>query len=150
MNRDYRYLIEDLCRQCSIDNPGRILGGGALLVNDVSLSLVHREELNPSAVLIYCDLGEIPTGSGVQFFLDLLEANAGLDDGSAFALDDDTGHVLLTAHYPLDQDRSTHQLRDTLLHLATRATTWRQSRPSPRATPPSALRRLSTRPNGAA
>lgn len=133
MNHDFRYLIEDFCKRCGLDNPGRILGGGALVVNEVSFSLVHSDELNPAAVLIYCDLGEIPPGAGARFYLDLLEANAVRDDGSAFTLADDTGRVVLTDHHPLNQERSPDQLRETLVRLAAKAAAWRASRTPTRA-----------------
>lgn len=127
MNQEFRYLIEDFCKRCGIGNPGRILDGGALVVNEVSFSLIYSGHLNPAAVLIYCDFGEIPPGSGARLYLDLLEAHAGLADGSAFSVSDDTGRVVLTDSYPLEKAYSPDQLRETLIRLAAKAIAWRKS-----------------------
>ncbi|KRB69409.1 hypothetical protein ASE07_27475 [Noviherbaspirillum sp. Root189] len=125
-----------------MDNPNRVLDGGTLIVNQVDFSLVHNEKLNPAAVIIYGDLGEFPPGCGATPYLNLLEANMGVDGEPVYALSYDTGRGVLTDRYPLNRKSASEQLREVLVHLAAKIVEWRKARVATGAQPGSASRGL--------
>ncbi|MFC7518933.1 CesT family type III secretion system chaperone [Herbaspirillum sp. GCM10030257] len=125
-----------------MDNPNRVLDGGTLIVNQVDFSLVHDEKLNPAAVIIYGDLGEFPPGCSATPYLDLLEANMGIDGEPVYALSYDTGRGVLTDYYPLNRKSASEQLREVLVRLAAKIVEWRKARVATGAQPGSASRGL--------
>lgn len=127
MKERFRYLIEGFCRLCGLDNPGRILDGGSVVVDGVVFSLVYGEQINPETAFIYCDYGEVPHGREEDVYRTLLAANLSLHTGSgpAFTVSRETGRVVFADQYRLDGQSSAEGLKETLVRMAARAVEWR-------------------------
>lgn len=129
MNQDYRHLIEGFCKLCNVDDPGRIMDGGSVVVNEVVFSLIHSENVNPAVVFIYCDFGDVPAGRAPGAYRMLLESNLYLYTGSgpAFTVSRETGRVVLADQYPLNGKCAPEDLREILVRLAAKAVEWRKT-----------------------
>jgi hypothetical protein len=127
MHGNFRYLIEGFCKLCGVDDPHRVIRGGAVMINEVAFWLIHEEKDYPGLVIINCDFGEVMPGRRNDAYRVLLEANLLLNTGSgpAFTLARDTGRVILADRYRLDDKCRPQELYDMLCHLAAKAKAWR-------------------------
>jgi hypothetical protein len=127
MQEIFRYLIEGFCKFCGLDNPGRILDGGSIVVNEVTFSLIYSENINPELLFIYCDFGDAPLGRQSDAYRALLEANLYLYSGSgpAFSISRETGRVVFADQYRLDNKSTPEELHAILVRLAEKAQAWR-------------------------
>lgn len=101
----YTELVKEFCEYCGLGEPERIAYGGAIMLGEVAFSLMHREEIDPELMFIYCDFGEVLEGREVEVYRALLEANLFLYNGRAplFTISSETGRVTMAAHCRLDE-----------------------------------------------
>ncbi|KRB66356.1 hypothetical protein ASE07_10810 [Noviherbaspirillum sp. Root189] len=127
MTANYRYLIEDFCKLCGLENSGQIMRGGPVVVDGSMFSLIYSETVNPDIMFIYCDCGDVPLGRQADAYKALLEANLFLYTGTgpSFTVSDETGRVLLVDQYPLRDKSAPEELRNVLSQLAALAKEWR-------------------------
>jgi len=124
---DYRLLIEDFCKQASIQDIASILQGGAfqLYGNAAWLRYVEISDLCQITVDLGACTMEIPTSILVM----MLESNCG--GSSAYlpflGLDRDKGHAMLMLHLPLSMlQREENLLRLLEQQLAPVMDAWRE------------------------
>jgi hypothetical protein len=126
MQEKFRYLIEGFCKVCGLDNAGRILDGGSIIVNEVTFSLIYSENVNPELLFIYCDFGDPPVGREADAYRALLEANLYLYSGTGptFSISRETRRVLFADQLRLDKG-TPEELHAILLRMADKAHAWR-------------------------
>lgn len=120
-------LIEEFCQLTKLDEPARIVRGGAIELDEVSFSLLHSEKINPRVLLVYCEYGTPPSGHEAEACRILLEKNM-------FRYDGDGGPVftmsaagkILCAQRLLLADAKAQQLYDLLSGMAEKARQWRK------------------------
>lgn len=122
----YTQLVKEFCEYCGLDEPERITYGGSIMLGEVGFSLIHREEVDPELMFIYCDFGEVLEGKEIEVYRALLEANLLLYNGSAplFTVNGDTGRVTMTAHCRLDELKA-ETLQEILKKMGAQAMAWR-------------------------
>jgi hypothetical protein len=127
MQESFRHLIEGFCKFCGLDDPGRILDGGAITVNDVVFSLIHSEKVNPDLLFIYCDFGDVPVGRQAEAYRMLLEANLFLytGNGPTFTISGESKRVIFADQYRLDQKSDPEELHSIMVAIAAKAVAWR-------------------------
>jgi hypothetical protein len=127
MQQNFRHLIQGFCKFCGLDDPGRILDGGAIIVNDVTFSLIHSEKVNPDLVFIYSDFGDVPVGRQAEAYRMLLEANLFLytGNGPTFTISGESNRVIFVDQYRLDKNSTPEELHTLLVAMAAKAVAWR-------------------------
>lgn len=127
MQENFRHLIEGFCKFCGLDDPGRILDGGAIIVNDVTFSLIHSEKVNPDLVFLYCDFGDVPVGRQAEAYRMMLEANLFLytGNGPTFTISGESNRVIFVDQYRLGQNQTPEELHTRLVAMAAKAVAWR-------------------------
>lgn len=141
-------LIEGLCREYGLDQPERIVRGGALAIGDVVFSLSCDERLGAGLVFIHCDYGPVSRTREADVYRSLLEANMALYSGSApaYTVSPDSGHVVAVDHRRLGECTPA-ALRTLLAEMQAQAKAWRADyslfkpqarRGAPAAPPPAA------------
>lgn len=71
---DFRKLIDEICRLSKLPHPQALYHQAALNIDGVDISLLERE--GPiGELIIYCDLGALPTRQREETLLRLLEFN---------------------------------------------------------------------------
>ncbi|HEY8608088.1 MAG TPA: CesT family type III secretion system chaperone [Noviherbaspirillum sp.] len=126
MKEQYISLVRDLCRLCELKNPEVVIDSGAMMVNDVVISLAHNATVDPGVLFIYCDFGKVPEGREVEAYSAMLKTNLLLYNGRgpAFAMSFETGRVVFADHCRM-ADIDPKALRDKLAGLAEKAHEWR-------------------------
>ncbi len=128
MSRDrYIRLIEEFCALTKLDEPARIMQGGAVEFDDIPFSLLYSDKINPGALLVYCEFGALPPGQDSDALRVLLQKNLLLFDGGgapAFAMSG-TGKILRAQRLML-ADAKAQQLFDLLADIAEKAKQWRK------------------------
>lgn len=139
-------LIEEFCQLTKLDEPARIVQGGAIELDEVPFSLLYSEKINPRALLIYCEFGTPPSGHEAEACRILLEKNLFRydgDGGPVFTMS--TAGKILCAHRLLLADAKARQLYDLLSDMAEKAQQWRKDyrmgKQSSAGTPPQSHRR---------
>jgi len=124
----YIRLIEEFCRMSQLDQPARIVEGGAVEIDGISFSLLYSAKINPGALLIYCEFGAPPLGRETDAYRVLLQMNFARYDGKGgqtFTLSPATGKILCAYHLGLEQAKA-QDLYDLLAKMAEQAKQWRQ------------------------
>ena len=129
MSKDrYIRLIEEFCRLSKLDQPARIVEGGAVDFDGVPFSLLYSAKINPGALLIYCEFGTPPLGREADAYRILLQMNFSRYDGNGgqtFTLSPATGKILCASRLNLEQAKA-QELHDLLAKIAEQAKQWRQ------------------------
>ena len=139
-------LIVEFCQLTKLEDPARIVQGGAIELDDVPFSLLYSEKINPRALLLYCEFGVPPSGHEAEACRILLEKNLFRydgDGGPAFTMS--AAGKILCAHRLLLAHATALQLYDLLSDLAGKAQQWRKDyrmeKQSPAGTPHQSHRR---------
>lgn len=123
----WRALIDSLCKLALIPNPQTLYEQTTLQVAGVDFSLVYSEGPGAGNVLLYGDMGPLPTRSRDAVAMRLLEMNfelSGDPASPAFSLNPQTQRVSLTVVLLLER-LSAERLLEVLGHLANMAHAWR-------------------------
>lgn len=128
MSKDrYIRLIEEFSRLSKLDEPARIVQGGAVEFDGIPFSLLFSEKINPGALLVYGEFGALPPGQEDCALRILLRKNLlryDGDGGPAFSIS--AAGKILSAHRLLLADATAQQLVDLLSDIAEKATQWRK------------------------
>lgn len=120
----FKKLAHNFCELTGLDEPSRLVEGGAIELNDVSFSFVYNEKYSPNVLTIYCDFGPAPSHRKAEVYEALLEANMFVHVGHfpAFMIFQPTKHVVFATHRPLSITPG--ELADLLLDVAGQAKDW--------------------------
>lgn len=124
-------LIREFCEAVQIDDVVSVLESGSVSVNDVAFSIFPSEDEDGgvAGALVYCDFGPLPSGDSVAVLRRLLEVNLFLTSAPlscSFAINPESGHVLLAFRSPLD-GTGAESLATSLQLCAEEAERWRES-----------------------
>ncbi|MES2354840.1 MAG: CesT family type III secretion system chaperone [Pseudomonadota bacterium] len=122
----YVELIDQVCKECDIDDPQSMYDVCDLIVMDVAFTLLYRDAFD--GIVIFCEYGEVPEENRAAILQSLLEANTYTFDFNTpcFLINPDTKHVLLRAHMLLD-GLTAQDLLTTLGSYAMTAGIWRKT-----------------------
>ncbi|WP_167359813.1 CesT family type III secretion system chaperone [Phytopseudomonas flavescens] len=124
----YRSLIDHFCTLALIPNPASLYERTAIEVNGVDFTLCHRQSQGMGTVLLYADLGQLPSREAAAAALRLLEMNFHLFGeplSPVFTLNPQSRHINLAAALLLER-LSAERLLTLLGELADMAKAWRR------------------------
>ena len=120
----YHSLIDQICEEFDIPDPGTMYQAAHLRLRDTDFTLYHGGVIIPDSVLMYCDFGELPVQSREAVLLRLLEANVYLFGvtSPAFTYNPQKNHIMLMCRFSLKQAtlESTLELFNYFAEMATR------------------------------
>jgi len=121
----YHALIDQICAEFSIPDPGAMYQAAHLHVYDADFTLYHGGVILPDSVLMYCDFGELPVQTREMVLLRLLEANMYLfgANSPAFTYNSKKNHIVLMCRFPLSQATLDSTL-ELLSYFAAMAARW--------------------------
>ncbi|RMO07127.1 Type III chaperone ShcM [Pseudomonas coronafaciens pv. zizaniae] len=97
-NDQYHTLINEICALSLISNPERFYESANFKISDVDFTLQYQDRDEGSAVLIYGDMGGLPSRNRDTVLLALMDINFHMFSGAhspVFSFNAQTGRVLL-------------------------------------------------------
>ena len=134
MSKDrYWQLLNEFCDLTGSGTAEDILRGAGIEASGVQCSVDYRDHPTHPQLLLYCDFGALPEKEALPAAQRLLEANLylfstqepGFSAQGVFTISPDTGHVLLSEAYPLE-NMSAVYLHEVLQGVAELAKNWRK------------------------
>lgn len=130
----YRILIEQLCTELHLPQPGALYQAAVISAFDTRFQLFHGGVLAPDSVLLYCDVGQLPQQSPdlqqsrEAVLLRLLALNGDLFSihGAVFTCDQPSDTVALVGKLSL-QRASLASTMALLAHFGELVQQWRRS-----------------------
>jgi hypothetical protein len=128
----YCYLIDELCAACGITRSTSMHEACNLLIGYIPVTLVHGGAMDEESLISFCDFGEPPKENRVSVLQQVLESNMFMLGKKTphFAINPETGHVLLIAHIPMHNLTSKELLKTLSMH-ALAARQWRMTHSVP-------------------
>jgi hypothetical protein len=124
----YKKLIDEICAIAKIPHSQAFYTTADFTVDEVNFTLVDASSEPEDALALYCDFGAPPAKNRVGVLERLLQINLVLHglNTPLFALNPETGHILLGRRIPIGQI-SALELMTLLTEYSAHAKEWRQT-----------------------
>jgi hypothetical protein len=123
----YVELIVELCKLAQIPTAQAHEPTADFVVDEIGFTVIESGHNGEEALTLFCDFGSPPTHHREQILAQLLYMNLAMQgiNTPAFAMNPDTGHVLLTRRIVID-DLSASDVLHMMADHATHAMDWRK------------------------
>lgn len=117
----FQRVIEELCKKLGLKDPGTILRGGKLAIDDIFLTFVNDEEYKPDQMLVYMDMGKPSDKDVTKLYKVLLKLNFELEGGTcgSMCLHPENEHIFFSFCFMLDEAASGEHLLSRLMSVIT-------------------------------
>lgn len=123
----YITLISELCALAKISAAQAHTPTADFVVDEIGFTLIEAGHNNEEAATLFCDFGLLPPKQREQTLAQLLHMNLAMQgiNTPVFAMNPDTGHVLLTRRIVID-DLSADDMLKVMAEHAAHAVVWRE------------------------
>ena len=123
----YIALIKELCQLANISDAQALAPTADFVVDDIGFTVIEAGHNGEEALVLFCDFGLPPAAQREQVLAQLLHLNLAMQgvNTPAFAMNPDSGHVLLTRRVVIDTLSASDVLQIMSEH-AVHAMEWRQ------------------------
>ena len=123
----YFALIENLCALAKIPSALAHASTVDFVVDDVCFTLIEAGHNDEKALNLFCDFGPLPAKQRERILAQLMHMNLAMVgvNTPSFAMNPETGHVLLTRRIVIDA-LTADELLQALCEHAQHAMAWRQ------------------------
>ncbi len=123
----YVELIAELCKLAQIPSTQAHAPTADFVVDEIGFTVIEAGHNGEDALTLFCDFGSPPTHQREQILAQLLYMNLAMQgiNTPSFAMNPDTGHVLLTRRVVID-DLSASGVLQMMADHATHAMDWRR------------------------
>lgn len=124
---NYVELIAELCKLAQMPSSQAHEPTADFVVDDIGFTVIESGHNGEEALTLFCDFGLPPATKREQVLAQLLYMNLAMQgiNTPAFAMNPDTGHVLLTRRIPIEYLSASNVLQMMAEHSA-HAVAWRE------------------------
>lgn len=125
--KKYIAIIDELCKLAQIPSAQAHAPTADFVVDEISFTVIEAGHNGEEAIAMFCDFGLPPSHQREQILAQLLYMNLAMQgiNTPAFAMNPDTGHVLLTRRLVIDGLSASDVLQLMAEHAA-HAMEWRK------------------------
>ena len=123
----YTALIKELCQLAKISDAQAHAPTADFVVDDIGFTVIEAGHNGEDAVMLFCDFGSPPSVNREQVLAQLLHLNLAMQgiNTPAFAMNPDSGHVLLTRRVVIDA-LSANDVLQVMAEHSVHAREWQQ------------------------
>lgn len=123
----YISVIKELCQLANISDAQAHAPTADFAVDEIGFTVIEAGHNGEDAVMLFCDFGLPPSAHREQVLAQLLHLNLAMQgvNTPTFAMNPDSGHVLLTRRVVID-DLSASDVLSVMAEHAVHAMEWRQ------------------------